>query len=358
MKKNDYLIIYEDCRIIDGFKNSIIYDLTRPTNSNYIPKSLNNFLKKCKDAPLIDVLSRYKNCELQYCYEYIEFILENEFGCIVNEHLKNQLTAIKFKNSLPSEKINNAIICINQANFHYAIKVIETLNKLFCSHIELRVQNLDSDKLDILFKSFENSAFETILYRTKFLNEGYNKKLLNLIINEIRVIECLIYKSPVRLKKGIIRQITNDADFINDCGEITQLNFSINLNFFTESYNCNTCLHKKIALDFTGEIKNCPSMKKSYGNIKDTTLEEAINKQGFKDLWSIKKDEIKVCQDCEFRHMCMDCRAYIDNPKDIYSHPAKCNYNPYLAKWKGEEGYVPVLKMSQEEIQSIKTENA
>jgi hypothetical protein len=33
-------------------------------------------------------------------------------------------------------------------------------------------------------------------------------------------------------------------------------------------------------------------MKDSFGNIKDTTLEEAINKPGFKKYWNITKDEI------------------------------------------------------------------
>ena len=83
-------------------------------------------------------------------------------------------------------------------------------------------------------------------------------------------------------------------------------------------------------------------MMQSFGNIKDTTLKEAIEKPGFKDLWFICKDKIDVCKDCEFRHMCTDCRAYIKDPENIYSQPAKCPYNPYIAKWRGEEGYVTV----------------
>ena len=83
-------------------------------------------------------------------------------------------------------------------------------------------------------------------------------------------------------------------------------------------------------------------MTKNYGNIKDTTLEEAINKPGFKDLWFINKDKIDVCKDCEFRYMCTDCRAFIKDPENIYSQPAKCTYNPYICLWEGQEGYVPV----------------
>jgi len=83
-------------------------------------------------------------------------------------------------------------------------------------------------------------------------------------------------------------------------------------------------------------------MERSFGNIKDTTLKKAIEKPGFKDLWYIHKDQIDVCKDCEFRHMCTDCRCFIKDPDNIYSQPAKCTYNPYVCKWEGEEEYVPV----------------
>ncbi len=49
-----------------------------------------------------------------------------------------------------------------------------------------------------------------------------------------------------------------------------------------------------------------------------------------------------------------DCRIYIDNPKDLHSRPAKCNYNPYIAKWKNEDGYVSLcdsgVKVNSEQL--------
>ena len=43
--------------------------------------------------------------------------------------------------------------------------------------------------------------------------------------------------------------------------------------------------------------------------------------------------KIHVCKDCEFRYICTDCRAYIEDPNDILSKPLKCGYNPYTAEW-------------------------
>ena len=142
----------------------------------------------------------------------------------------------------------------------------------------------------------------------------------------------------------------NDLLFIQQplkkqsCGLVQPEYFMLNLSFFTESQEYNTCLNRKLCIDNEGNIKNCPAMKQSFGNIKDITLQEAISQPGFTDLWFINKDQIDVCKDCEFRRMCMDCRCFIKDPGNIYSQPAKCTYNPYICKWEGEDHYVPVEK--------------
>jgi SPASM domain peptide maturase of grasp-with-spasm system len=74
-------------------------------------------------------------------------------------------------------------------------------------------------------------------------------------------------------------------------------------------------------------------MSLSFGNIKDIMLEKALNHENFKKYWNITKDQIAVCKDCEFRHICTDCRAYIEEPNDMYSKPLKCGYDPYSNKW-------------------------
>ena len=138
------------------------------------------------------------------------------------------------------------------------------------------------------------------------------------------------------------------------CGNISQYFFINNMPFFIESQHYNTCLNRKVCIDEDGYIKNCLSMDKHYGNIKDVDLKEVVSSKEFQKLWHIKKDEIKVCKDCEFRHMCMDCRAYIKDPDDIYSQPAKCNYNPYIAKWKGQDGYITVEQWQKNKESNLK----
>lgn len=80
-------------------------------------------------------------------------------------------------------------------------------------------------------------------------------------------------------------------------------------------------------------------MPQTFGNIKDTTLEEALRQKDFKRYWNLTKDHIEVCKDCEFRYICIDCRAFTEqtnfdeNRLDV-SKPLKCGYNPYTAEWE------------------------
>jgi SPASM domain peptide maturase of grasp-with-spasm system len=75
-------------------------------------------------------------------------------------------------------------------------------------------------------------------------------------------------------------------------------------------------------------------MSNSYGNIVNTNLADVINNSNFTQVWTLNKDKINVCKDCEFRYVCTDCRAYLDSPLDLYSKPLKCGYDPYTCKWE------------------------
>lgn len=57
-------------------------------------------------------------------------------------------------------------------------------------------------------------------------------------------------------------------------------------------------------------------------------------------LQYIGKHLTDICCDCEFRFVCMDSRKPVKSKgSGKYYHTTECNYNPYIAKWKSEEGY-------------------
>jgi SPASM domain peptide maturase of grasp-with-spasm system len=192
-------------------------------------------------------------------------------------------------------------------------KLLVLISSSSIDHIEIYFKCINDKAIDVVDELIEKGKIKTFTY--------YNTSNSN---------DNIIHDSIIVSNSDI------DKVSIN-CGVVLLNNAYSNIKLFSESQNYNTCLNRKISIDKDGNIKNCPSMPQSFGNIKDTTLEEAINHPDFKKYWNVNKDMIAVCKDCEFRHICTDCRAYTERTHfedDIdLSKPLKCGYNPYTNEW-------------------------
>ena len=118
-----------------------------------------------------------------------------------------------------------------------------------------------------------------------------------------------------------------------ECYSIQPNKFILNFGFFIESLTNNNCLFKKVAISESGDVKNCLNFNNVFGNVANDQIKLVIQKPEFVKLWGIKKDKIRICNKCEFRYMCLDCRAYRSNYEDLYSKPKYCSYSPKTMKW-------------------------
>jgi SPASM domain peptide maturase of grasp-with-spasm system len=148
-------------------------------------------------------------------------------------------------------------------------------------------------------------------------------------------------------KFGIIFYVKEKVYSEKCCGKINPSFFTINTRTFMESQNFNSCLNRKVSVDKVGEIKNCPSMQNSYGNVMNTLIRDVVKNTKFSDVWSKSKSTISECKVCEFRHICTDCRAYVEDPNDDSSKPLKCGYNPLTGEWS-EWSENPLKKKAME----------
>jgi len=82
---------------------------------------------------------------------------------------------------------------------------------------------------------------------------------------------------------------------------------------YPELLKHNNCLNRKISIDTKGNIKNCPSTQKSFGNIKNTTLADATEKLVFKKYWN-NKNKIHLCKNCEFRYFLYELSSIFRRP--------------------------------------------
>jgi SPASM domain peptide maturase of grasp-with-spasm system len=156
-----------------------------------------------------------------------------------------------------------------------------------------------------------------------------NGRLLKIILHSAPKDEVVIISSSIQVIYTVQKNSSSDH-----CGFISPAYFVVDMDTFTEGVNHNSCLNRKISIDINGNIKNCPSLNTNFGEIMNTKLIDVIKNQEFNKLWAITKDQINVCKDCEFRYICTDCRAFIEDKNNINSKPLKCNYDPYTATWK------------------------
>ncbi len=356
--------MFASCIPIKGAVRSGICDVDRG-HFETVPNSLIHVINRLRPLPYAEVIATYSEEDRFTIDEYLDWLVENEWAFWCNDQDADNFIDLPLNHEIPLE-IDNAIIDIDAPESLDYHKVFDQLLELGVRHVQIRsyVPVLFSFYVPLV-KLCSWSRLNSISILTPYV-QGEEIGTDDLIVDGkrlIRISSIIIFNAPYA-KVIVGDDETTSIIYVKEnitgkecCGQISPSFFSINMDTYLESQHFNTCLNKKISIDTQGNIKNCPSMPKSFGNIRDTTLREALTQEGFKDIWHIRKDDIAVCQDCEFRHICTDCRAYVDDSSDSFSRPLKCGYNPYQAKWKGEEGYVPVIEMSIRERERIKKEN-
>lgn len=328
---------------VQGFTKGLLIDSYR-NHIEFIPNSLVEFINNYEFRSVSNLSLTDYNKEV--VNEYLEFLISNEY-CFL---FKSEKDAISFKtNHVIYDSPHVITNCIFQIGAYTPkdsiVNIISELVSMECWFIEFLIDCTYDKFLSIVTLLIEHkfncafihynagissnsSLFNLIESLKKLPLDTCKTKSLNLNIygSELSSSRIQMANFKINIHQNIFPQNIN-------CGAIKKEYFSIHIENLRESIHKNSCLNRKISIDYDGNIKNCPSMPESYGNIRNTTLAEAIEKPGFKKYWDINKDKIHVCKDCEFRYICTDCRAYVEDPEDIYSKPLKCGYNPYTGEW-------------------------
>lgn len=339
---NKYFVLLSSSIVVRGANRSLIQNVDSGL-FDLIPTVLADIIDQAKSRSIGDICDSYGYGNKKTILSYFSFLISKNYGYLFAspEGLLNQANKEKWNEWNYPYQLTNAIIDYNEDTKDLLKQSITDLSKIGCAFLQLRF--------------FGNHRAEVIHEFSDFIHRVYRFSGLSLVCSyqtfgSLDAIEQLAAKNSILheliLYNAPDEKIEESQKYrckiihvgskvgLHSCGIASPEYFTSSKPFFTESLFHNTCLNRKIAIDSEGNIKNCPSMTESYGNIMDTTLEEAINKPGFKKYWSITKDQITKCKDCEFRHVCTDCRAYLDDPEDIYAAPLKCGYDPYTCEWQ------------------------
>lgn len=332
-------VVFECCRLVKGYNIALFCDIQRNT-FRLLPLEFADLILNFNRKQVSEIFLYYKHENHSVIQENLLFLEAEEF--IFFTYNPEWFPEMSLEWDEPSV-LTNGIIDINFRNFDQVLSenIWQQLSELGCEHLQLRVfDSLELHKLEEklnLIKAKRIISLEIILkYNSEISDEMFN----DFVNRQPRIYNLILHSAPINevtyLSQTNMGNIYKNSTVLTSevhCGNISEDRFILNIKSFTESIHHNSCLNRKISIDVEGNIKNCPSMTESFGNIRDTTLAEAIEKPGFKKYWDINKDKIHVCKDCEFRYICTDCRAYVEDPEDILSKPLKCGYNPYTGEW-------------------------
>lgn len=330
----DYFYLFANCIPVLGSKRSIIIDTQREC-LYFIPNALYHILQETRNLSVQNIKDYFKNDEI--VNSYFDFLTENELGIYVHSFEAYPQLDYTYRVSC---KVNNAILEIEPSEMYDIRDVSNQLSNLGCANVEIRVlSHINYDKLLILLSDFDGSSIKRIDLSTPHEEAYTEERIIELLRAYPRVSNLYIYNAPSYRELTYnphykVFFVTKKTISNDQCGNISKRCFYITLENITESMKYNSCLHRKISISANGNIKNCPSSNTCHGNIKSNKLKDIICLDNFKKIWSIKKDDIEVCKDCEFRYICLDCRAFLSNKNNILSKPLKCSYNPYTAQWE------------------------
>ncbi len=327
------------CFWVKGYNRSLIIDTQRKKYFP-VPNALVDFLEQAEGCALDKSIKDYGTTreDMLILEEYVDFLIDNDivFLCDSQEEYR-RFPPMDLHWQYPAH-ITNAVVEVTtpddvkrmndfQGPFYipyvqFIIRsAIEHLNELEQFLQLMLLRNVKGIQL-----VFDNSSC-------------FSEQALIALCNRYPLIESLYaFNSPVNttvksLKTFLV--MTTQAEFGNIyCGVVHQKYFTPLLSHYIEAQEHNTCLNRKMAVDINGNIRNCLSMQESYGNIATARISEIAFDTAFRKYWNLKKDDIRVCKDCEFRYICTDCRAYLEDPSDIKSKPLKCGYDPYTCEWE------------------------
>ena len=305
-RKSLFIFPNQILKIIDNYRNKSIYHLFSDYKENrkVLKKYVDYFIEN--ELVLIsDELNNFKKISKTYLRTFYVDIFSLELsGLFLNENL-------------PKIIDGNGVICLKIIVKKEEFQIIARFLDIIAN---TKIQNIS------LFIEFDKKFITDIL---RIKNE------------HPRIEEVIFFNSNKNTNDYVAENIFIEEDDITNIyfRNVSSIeNFILDHDYYIESLNHNPMYNRSIHIDRLGNIMKYLVDSESYGNIFKSNLVTIIKSKKFIDFWSISKDKISICRDCEFKYICPDGRIpiKIKSNDHLYFHKSECNYNPYTNEWKNQ----------------------
>lgn len=328
--------LFACCVPVRGARRSTLCDLQRE-RYELIPNGLYDILHHYTDHTLDEIKADFPPAQHAVLDEYFGFLVREEYGFWCDD--PGAFPPLDLSWERP-ERITNALVDVDERSRHDWGSLLSQLDDLGCQAIQVRwFRPAPMDELEAVLGTMAHGRLRSVELLIPHDPSWEERTLEEFCLRHQRIMSIIVHSAPeTRVDRvgGLNTIIFHRTDRVTShahCGMVGPEWFLASLEGFTESRQFNSCLNRKLSVDAAGEIRNCPSLPRSFGNVVDTPLRRAVDDPAFRVLWGIGKDQVEVCRDCEFRYICTDCRAWVRDPGDPRSKPARCSYDPYTARW-------------------------
>ena len=265
--------------------------------------------------------------------EYLSYLLFKEVLSEVSTEAWVGVRQLELSWDYPGAIMDAVIECKGSSRLQLK-ELLDDLCTLGCRHALFLI---DEDVLigaQEVMSAISESALRSCDIFLKCKEETW-KEVVDLLHGDARVLT---------VRRLQLEPNTEDLDWAQLFDGSPKLASMVNeLRFYCEARLFNPAFNRRIWVTASGL---CYSGRPTVGNGFPVTA-ISRNDEGilvfaqpeWTMLSSINKDQIEVCKDCEFRHCCYDTRIPVRCTSSGWRYTSECNYNPYICKWKGEEGY-------------------
>lgn len=331
-----YLNLLPSCIITEGYRRSLLYDW-QSNKSRLLSREAAVALKlfSGRQAQEFEEYMQSLGMTSEAIANLLTALIDEGFVYLSSAYIAFEPMQTEFDQPF---LITNVLIDVANTNIHLLPRINECFRSIICPHIQFRVfkdVTINESLLNAIASIALADGLNTIEVFMPFYSDY--EKLVDRLGNN-GLLQLVLYNAPKDdstpfKNASTVVQITESLDFPTCCGVVDMSYFNFSIEHYTEAIRFNSCLNRKMSIDQFGLIKNCPSMKNDFGSVVDFNFSDVLKVGNFFEVGGISKDQVKVCKDCEFRHVCTDCRAYLNIPNDIYSKPLKCGYDPYTCTW-------------------------
>jgi SPASM domain peptide maturase of grasp-with-spasm system len=331
-----YVHLLPSCIVTEGYRRALLHD-TQNNRSRLLSRGLAAALQRFSGRQVVALLAHLQQSGMSQheADNMLDTLAAEGFLLFSPVRIPFEPLHTAFHQPLA---ITNAIVDIALTNLHLLPQMLTCFRSIDCPHLQLRVYSNvfpDAELLRWLAAFAVTDTMHTVDLILPFFDDYQS---LPGMLRPAVLTSLVLYRAPY----NDVQQLSNRSqviflsqtlDFPHCCGIVDMAYFNFSLPHYMEARHYNSCLNRKISIDHNGHIKNCPSMQQHYGHVLDTDWAKVLETQAFRQPAYITKDLVAICRDCEFRYVCTDCRAYLEQPNDVYSKPLKCGYDPYTCTW-------------------------